>query len=175
VDDALAGRLENLGSDEWTAAQVEARRDTALSWIVFEWTANATRFEPLLDKAGDLGRQAVCDIVSHEHDIRLALGAPGARDSDAVRIGLAWVAGELIASAWDQGVSLRVMSSAGLDLGSAEAEVTLHGDDFELLRAMTGRRSVEQLAEMKWEGEFERALPAFWLPLLRPAAERIDE
>jgi uncharacterized protein (TIGR03083 family) len=175
VDDALAGRLDGLATEEWTAAQVSKRRDTPLAQIIFEWVANATRFEPLLDVAGELGTMAVADIASHEHDIRGALAAPGARDSDAVRIGLGWVARQLIGSASERGVALRVQSVDGLDLGPHDADATLIGDDFELLRAMTGRRSVEQLREMKWEGDMERALPAFTWFVLKPAETRIVE
>ena len=175
VDDVLAGRLDGLASDEWTAAQVDARRDKPLPWIIFEWVANAPRFEPILDVVGDAGQQGVADIVSHEHDIRLALGAPGARDSDGVRIALGWVARRVIASARDHGVGMRVVSTSGLDLGERDADATLIADDFELLRAMTGRRSLEQLREMKWEGDVERALPAFtWFPL-KPAETAIVE
>jgi len=175
TDDALSGNLEGLASDEWTAAQVERRQDTPLAMIIFEWVANAPRFEPLLDIAGDLGQMAVADIASHEHDIRGALGAPGARDSDAVRIGLGWVARNVIASAKDHGVAMRIVSTDGLDLGPHDADATLIANDFELLRALTGRRSVEQLREMKWEGDVERALPAFTWFVLKPAAEPIYE
>jgi len=175
ADDALAGRLEGLASDEWTAAQIERRRDTPLAMIIFEWVANAVRFEPLLDIAGDLGQMAVGDIASHEQDIRGALGAPGARDSDAVRIGLGFIARNIISNASAQGVSLRVVSTDGLDLGSHDADATLTANDFELLRALTGRRSVEQLREMKWEGDVERALPAFTWFVLKPAAQPIYE
>ena len=38
---------------------------------------------------GVMAGQAILDVVTHEHDVRHALGAPGARDSDAVLIGSA--------------------------------------------------------------------------------------
>lgn len=175
ADDALAGRLEGLASDKWTAAQVEKRRNWPLAMIIFEWVANAVRFEPLLDVAGDLGQMGVADIASHEHDIRGALGAPGARDSDAVRIGLGFIARNVISSAAEMGVALRLRSAEGLDLGERNADATLTASNFELLRALTGRRSVEQLREMSWEGDVERALPAFTWFVLKPAAKPIYE
>src|SRR5207244_7883341 len=112
----------------WTATQVEARRDTPTPQILDDWNRRAPVFEKFLDPAGDLGRQAVADIVSHEHDIRTALCVPGARDSDAVRIALGWTAARLIASAASHDVTLRVRAREGLDLGPPDAEVTLSGD-----------------------------------------------
>jgi uncharacterized protein (TIGR03083 family) len=175
VEDAMTGRLEGLGTERWTAAQVEARRDTPTPQILQDWNGRAPVFEKFLDPAGDLGRQAVADIVSHEHDIRTALFAPGARDSDAVRIGLGWSAAQLIASAAVRGVALRVRTREGMDLGRTRADVTLAGSAFELLRAVTGRRSVEQLREMDWSGDCEDVIPAFSWFSLRPSEKRIDE
>jgi uncharacterized protein (TIGR03083 family) len=175
VANALAGNLEGLGSDEWTAAQVRARRDASTADVLTEWNEHAPALERFLDPAGMLGRQAVADAVSHEHDIRTALSMPGARNSDAVRIGLGFAATRLIESAARHGVSLRLRSTGGLDLGADDARVTLRGDSFELLRAATGRRSVDQLVEMDWKGDWASVIPAFsWGPL-RPSEKRIDE
>ena len=175
VEDAMTGRLEGLGTDGWTAAQVEARRDTPLEQILKEWNSRAPVFEKFLDPAGDLGRQAVADIASHEHDIRTALSDPGARDSDAVRIALGWSAAQLIDSAAAHGLALRIHAREGLDLGRARADVTLTGTAFELLRAVTGRRSVDQIREMEWTGDCETVIPAFSWFTLRPSEKRIDE
>jgi len=175
VADALAGNLDGLGTDEWTAAQVDARRDTSTADVLTEWNEKAPALERFLDPAGMLGRQAVADVVSHEHDIRTALSMPGARDSDAVRIGLGFAATRLIESASQRGVSLRLRSADGLDLGADDAAVTLKGDSFELLRAATGRRSLDQLIEMDLDGDAEVVIPAFsWGPL-HPSEKRIDE
>jgi len=175
VADALSGNLEGLGTDEWTAAQVSARRETSTADVLTEWNTQAPLMERFLDPAGMLGRQAVTDIVSHEHDIRTALSRPGARDSDAVRIGLGFAATRLIESAEKHGFSLRVRSSDGLDLGPEDASVTLTGDPFELLRATTGRRSIEQLREIGWTLDPDSVLAAFeWGPL-HPSEKRIDE
>jgi hypothetical protein len=40
---------------------------------------------------------------------------------------------------------------------------------------MTGRRSVEQLRAMHWEGDGEQVLPAFTFGPFCPAVVRIDE
>src|SRR4051812_41896335 len=74
VDDVLAGRIEGVATDPWTAAQVEARKDHSLDQIVAEWNEKAPAFEALLDAFGSPGEQAVFDVTTHEHDLRGALG-----------------------------------------------------------------------------------------------------
>jgi uncharacterized protein (TIGR03083 family) len=175
VDDALAGRLDGVASDPWTAAQVEARRDTA---IVDEWNAKAPGFEGILDAIGDPGRQAVFDVVSHEHDIRCALGQPGERDSDAVLVGLSFIGPAMVNVVSDRGVSARVVSTTGLSFGDDGAAVTLTGTPFELVRSMSGRRNLDQLRELRWDGspsDVDVVIGAFTFGPFAPAEKRIDE
>ena len=178
VSDALAGNLDGVATDPWTAAQVEARRDRPVDEVLDEWDTGAATFESVLDAVGDPGRQAVLDVVTHEHDIRGALGAAGARDSDAVRIGLGFVAPRFVdAAAAQHGLSVRIVADDGdgTSFGAVDAPFTLTAAPFELVRALTGRRSVEQLAEMKWEGDCSVVIPAFTYGPFAPAAVPIEE
>jgi hypothetical protein len=140
-----------------------------------EWTDGAPAFEALLDELGAAGRQAVADLVTHEHDIRGALAQPGARDSDAVGIGSRFVARGFVSATGQLGINSRVEAIGAFELGDDDAQLVLRGTPFELLRAMTGRRSVEQLRELEWQGDAESAIPAFTFGPFRPAAKRIDE
>jgi len=173
--DAVAGRLEGAGTNGRTAEQVAARRAQSLAEVIREWNEHALVVEPLMDGAGEIARQGVADAVSHEHDIRGALGVPGARDCDAVRMGLAFAAERLVESAAARSVSLLVRTRDGWDLGPDDAEVVVTGKPFELLRAITGRRSVEQLRKLQWKGDCEIAIPAFWWGPLHPAEKPIAE
>jgi len=173
--DAVARRLGGAGTDERTAEQVVARRQLSLSEVLQEWNEHALVVEPRMEGAGDMARQGVADAVSHEHDIRGALSVPGARDCDAVRIGLAFAAARLVESAAGRGVSLLVQTGDGWELGPHDAEVVLTGEPFALLRAVTGRRSVEQLRALEWKGDCEIAIPAFWWGPLHPAERPIHE
>jgi hypothetical protein len=62
-----------------------------------------------------------------------------------------------------------------MTIGPDGAESTLTGDSFDLLRAITGRRSVDQLRTMQWQGAVDAVIPAFTFGPFRPAAGRIDE
>jgi uncharacterized protein (TIGR03083 family) len=175
ITDALEGRMAGAGTDPWTAVQVQARRDIPLAEILEEWNGNAPQVEPFMDGAGEIGRQGVADVATHEQDVRGALERPGARDTDAILIGLGFGAQQLIASASARDLTLRVQSTDGPTFGADDASVTLLGDTFELFRAVHGRRSLEQLREMKWEGDPEQVLPAFWWLGLHPAPAPIQE
>jgi uncharacterized protein (TIGR03083 family) len=175
VDDAMAGRLDGVATEPWTDAQVRARRSTPTADVVAEWNDKAPSFEGLLDPAGDMGRQAVTDVVTHEHDIRGALGQPGGRHSDAVRIGFEFVANGMVRVALEHGVALVVECDDGSVFGAGRGEVVLRGERFELLRAMSGRRSVAQLRALEIEGDVDVLLPAFTFGPFHPSARDIDE
>jgi uncharacterized protein (TIGR03083 family) len=175
VADALAGRMEGVTTDPWTAAQVAAGRGRPVTELLKGWAEASPEFEALLDGAGRRGRQAVGDAVSHEHDIRAALGQPGARQSAAVGIGLGFAAASFADSAASRGISVAVRTLDGRRFGPDEAQAVLTAADFDLLRALTGRRSVRQLREMSWAGDAGPALPAFTYGPFHPASQDITE
>src|SRR4051794_16264226 len=111
VDDALNGRMDGMPEDPWTAAQVDARHDVPVAEMLAAWNTDAPSFEELLDGIGRLGRQAVADVVTHEHDLRGALGVPGARDSDAVEIGFEFITSGMVHTAEAQGLAIGVRST----------------------------------------------------------------
>jgi uncharacterized protein (TIGR03083 family) len=175
VDDALAGRLDGVATEPWTAAQVDARRGRPVREIVAEWNEAAPAFEGLLDQIGPSGRQAVLDVVTHEHDIRTALGAAGFRDSDAVDVGLSFVAPRFVEVTAERGLSVGVEAAMGARWGVEDAPLVLSGAPFELVRALTGRRSVDQLRALDWRGDCEPAIESFTYGPFHPAAQPIAE
>jgi len=175
VDDVLAGRLDGIATEPWTDAQVAAGRGRPLGELLERWCADAPRFEAMLDVVGDRGRQAVADVVTHEHDIRGALARPGARRTDAVAIGLGFTAVACADAARGRGLSLGFRSTTGEHFGPADAASVLTGPPFELLRALTGRRSEAQLLAMSWSGRADAALGGFTYGPFRPAAHAIAE
>ena len=90
------------------------------------------------------------DIVSHEHDIRAALGCPGARDSAAV-----WDTADRLLAMLTTPLPMRVTVEDG-DYRSGpdgEPEICLRTTRFEALRWRTGRRSRTQMAALDWSGD----------------------
>lgn len=153
--DVLTGNLDGVGTDPWTKVQVDARRDRTVAQLIEEWEANGPQIDPMIVSFGVVAGQFLGDAVTHEHDIRGALGAPGARDSDGLAIGFSWLGcrvGEMRDAA--EAGALRVETEAGpYTFGSGPPTETCATSRFDFVRASTGRRSVEQIAAWDWDGE----------------------
>jgi uncharacterized protein (TIGR03083 family) len=151
--DIVAGNLEGVASDEWTQAQVDARRDWPITDVIDEWTRCAEVVEPLIaDIPGLMRSMLLIDAITHEQDIRGAVGRPGARDSDAIAFAATGVVRGL-ASARGNAPALRLLVDGGEHvLGTGAPVATVSTSAFELARAGVGRRSLAQIAAWAWEG-----------------------
>jgi hypothetical protein len=108
----------------------------------------------------------VTDLAVHAQDVRNAVGRPGDRQSPGVSVGLVGYAAAL-------GMRLDAAGLLALRLrydgkervaGQGEPGATLTADRYELFRALSGRRSREQILALDWEGDAERyadLLPAY--------------
>jgi uncharacterized protein (TIGR03083 family) len=169
--DIVNGNLRGVASDPWTDAQVATRRDWTVEELLDEWDTNGSVVETNAAMLGSAAGQWVNDACTHEHDIRHALGAPGARDSGAVAIAFEWGTDMLARGLDGQGATgLLVETDCGTKaVGSTEPRATVSVERFELVRAMTGRRSVAQMEAYGWDGtpQAEHLVLAIFTP--RPA------
>jgi uncharacterized protein (TIGR03083 family) len=162
--DVLAGKIDAYGSEKWTSAQVEERKDRSIDEVIAEWEANAERYDGMLEaNPGFLPMITTADLVTHEHDIRGALNQPGARDSEGVRIGVKTYVGRLRQNMEDL-PPLRVNAVGFRDfmVGKGDPAASVSAETYELFRALGGRRSEEQVRALDWEGDPEPYLPK-WL------------
>jgi uncharacterized protein (TIGR03083 family) len=174
VDDFLAGNLGEAGSPAWTGVQVDKRRSSSTADVLAAWAEQAPALEAQLDGFGPAGHQLLMDVVTHELDLREALGVePGeAASIDAVALGLGWLLDRMTRSAGSRGIDgLQLVCSDSRTWSSGEPTVaTLTGSPVDLLRACTGRRPEAQLRSMDWSGDVDAVLPAFtWGPFEVPA------
>ena len=150
--DVMAGKLDGVATEPWTRAQVDARRGASVDDMLTEWDEMGPQFEAAL--AGvpfEMAGQAVFDAVTHEHDIRGALGAPGARDSDAVDIAWEWILG---ARTRANAPCICYVTEEGKDIsGVGDVVVTIEAPRFELIRAVTGRRTAAEIEGYGWDPE----------------------
>ncbi|HEX7094418.1 MAG TPA: maleylpyruvate isomerase N-terminal domain-containing protein, partial [Acidimicrobiales bacterium] len=79
-----AGNFPAGDNQAWIDSLVGARRDCTLAELVAEWAACADAIDAFVASLGPGAGQLVLDAVAHEHDIRHAVGRPGARDSSSV-------------------------------------------------------------------------------------------
>lgn len=173
IDDLRSGRLDGLGSDAWTAAQVERRRGMSLVDCCAEWEALAPTVDALAAQDPWMVTRLVADLVTHEHDIRGALQQPGARDSAAIGLGLVRYAPFFLERVGDAGLAPVAVEAGERRWGPApgEAAITVTGSPFEVLRALTGRRSRAQVARLRWDG----ADPSPYLPLISPYGQPLED
>jgi uncharacterized protein (TIGR03083 family) len=148
TEDALAGRLTGPPTEEQTAAQVTRFAGHDIGDMLAAWSVTAPQFGELV--AAFEVWPAVIDIASHEQDIRGALGRPGARDAEVVRIGA-----DVMLSVLAPPVPVRVaVEGAEFRVGPDQgAELRLATTRFEALRWRLGRRSRAQMAAFDWSGD----------------------
>jgi uncharacterized protein (TIGR03083 family) len=169
--------------DQWTGRQVRSRRDRPVSAMLAEWTSAAAALEPIL--AGTVSRPPgspawlpsapVADLAAHLHDVRGALGLAGDRDAAATGLGLRiyarWL-GERLDQAGRPALLLRAGKREWME-GSGRPAVALAAEPFELFRAISGRRSVEQVRALAWGSDPEPFIGVL-SPYPMPAAPLVE-
>lgn len=158
--------------NEWTGRQVDARRERPLQELLEEWESASESIAPMI--RGDVpwpdavvpfaGYVLLTDLAVHQQDVYGALGVVNGRDATPVSIGFATYAG---------GVDLRIRASGRPSLrfvterkevvaGAGEPASTVSAPRFELFRALSGRRSPDQLRTFEWEGDPEPFVDLFY-------------
>lgn len=175
--DVVNGNVADAAADHWTAAQVAARFDRPIESLIDEWAEAGPQVEAIvLALPTSITGQLVADAVTHEHDLRNALGCPGARHSDALVIAVTWVIGAL-GQVYDTAgtPSTRFESdTVAATAGTGEPDATVRASTFELGRAIAGRRTLAEIAAYDWtpEPHPERVLA---LPFFTPPAVSLGE
>jgi hypothetical protein len=156
---------DDVDGTGWTAAQVTRRRNATLDDLASEWDREAARFEEGLQLFGyELGSHYVGDLFNHAQDVRATLHA--GRDDDRIAIGvsldhyLGFLDGVLHEQSIGRldltfGTERRVVGEGA----PGASRASLDAAPFELLRAVSGRRSTAQLRALAWTGDAEAFLP----------------
>jgi uncharacterized protein (TIGR03083 family) len=173
--DINAGNLDGVATDAWTARQVDTRRDWDIARVLDEWDTEGAKIEAVMSSLPEIAvEQMTMDAATHEHDIRGALATPGSRDSDAIDIGFDFGV-QIVAGTVDQADAvLCIETEAGSrTVGGGARQIGVRADRFELVRAMTGRRSVDQMRDFDWDGEAAPELLV--LPIFTPRPSPLVE
>ena len=167
--DVLNGNIAEAGTDPWVAAQVAARADRSFEEVTGEWTEAGPQVDELCVALGEGIAQLIFYTVTHEQDLRGALGQPGGEDG-AVEVALRWAAG-----AW-AGSEVPTSGTLLIRAGNVEAVrgaggpvVAIDLEPLDAMAVMTGRRSLADVRALAWDGDVEPWLPAFtWGPFVPP-------
>ena len=147
-DDVINGRLEGIASRFVDGgASGRAPLGDASPTCSTSGRSWSPEFEALLTAAPEeIAGQGLFDAMTHEHDLRNALGVPGARDSEAVNIAWSWIVGARTRGGLP---AIRMITETDdVVAGAGEPTATVEASRFELLRAATGRRSASEVAAL---------------------------
>lgn len=155
----------NFGREDpgaWTAAQVNRGRHLSVAELAAEWVRKSPQFEEGLRLLGySIGSHYVGDLHAHIQDVHQALGRPADRDELTVLVSLDFYLesfGDALAAASAGAVEVRAGSERHV-VGAGDVVATLAGDPFEILRTLSGRRSMRQIRALDWGGAVDAILP----------------
>ena len=172
--DILAGRLDGVGTEPWTAVQVEERRSRTVDEVVGEWEDVGAQVEGLVPSFPEwAANQMVFDVLSHEHDVADALGLPPPDGQQAEGPALDFAVNAFVARAESlHAPALTVVSGGRKWSAQGEGpEATLTAAPMDLMRSLTGRRTAEEIRALDWGG----ADPTPWLPAFEIGHFKIRE
>jgi uncharacterized protein (TIGR03083 family) len=164
--DGMAGRLVGMPTDEFTAGQIAERRDRTVAELLDEWRPNV---EPMCEgaRAGLVPPHLAVDALTHEQDIRGAIGMPAVLSPEELRFSTMLFASGCGHSVKTAGLPALALTATDTDFatlaGEGERAAEVRAAEFELFRAMAGRRSRAQVAALDWDGDSAPYLDAFCL------------
>ena len=142
-EDILAGRMEGVATDAWTQAQVDRHEGESLAHLAEIFLSTAAEFDVVLPHIpSPVNSQLVMDAITHEHDLRHAVGRAGAQHSTAVDVALGFLLNMVDTIAPGRAQEL---SDSGVSR-------------YELMRSLSGRRSIEQMNQLELDGSQIAAL-----------------
>lgn len=149
--DNACGRIEGAASDEWTARHVAERQRDSVEALLTEWERDGPVVESGLAGVRFTGPNLAADLICHEADLREALDLPPV-DRAHWHEPFLDVMMRVLATRLKPITSVLVHDEEGNEwlCGTAEPTSRLRADGYELLRAMSSRRSRRQIAAWDW-------------------------
>lgn len=136
ASDILENNLEGVTTDPWTEIQVENRRSDDLTQVTQEWATTQPQVAGLLQPISEtVDPRLALDAFIHECDLHAVLDIPPHADDPIADFGAG-----LARRGWEAN-----QRKAGM------ASVRVEVDNYELLRAATGRRSLAQVLAWNWQ------------------------
>lgn len=185
AQDVMSLNLQDVATESWTQAQIDRLGHHSIDELLDLWGQSITPLAAQLTQQGttelDAG-QLVFDVLTHEHDIRGALGEPGPREGDlSYEVALGF-----LTTMYD--LMLRHTGAAAMRLTAPSIGTVLLGDpdtatdrlvldvgDFDALRAFGGRRSTHQLLSLPWHGNPPNPPPVATNHAIRPPNDDLVE
>ena len=136
-EDLLAGRMDGVTTDAWTDAQVRRHEGESLLELAAVYEATVAAFDEVLPMIpSPSNSQLVMDAVTHEIDLREALGLDRPDTSLAIEVALAWL----------------MDMAAQREPTLFEQTMSVGCSDLAMMRALTGRLSPTAMDQLGLPG-----------------------
>ena len=158
--------------NEWTANHVTERKNLSLQEVLKEWDDSAAKIISTMRGDGPMpehvppfaDRVLLTDLAVHQQDIFGAFGIERARDAAPIRIAIAGyvaIMGMRLAAASLPPLRLEAPDKTYVT-GEGNPGATVRNTRFEFFRALSGRRSPEQIKAWDWDGDPEPYISYFY-------------
>ncbi|MGW3075595.1 maleylpyruvate isomerase family mycothiol-dependent enzyme [Kitasatospora sp. NPDC001132] len=148
-----------------------------LDGLLAEWARLDAPVERVLTESPQLRHtMLMMDAFTHEMDLRAALGEAAVPDHPSYPSSLDLVVRGFANAVRTQGLPALRIEAPGAEwlAGDGEPAAVLRGHRHDLLRSLTGRRSLDQIAELAWSDAPQAWLPAFTWGPFRPPARPVE-
>ena len=162
-DASKSGDPKEAFSDGWGDRGVKKHSEHSLQQCLDEVAGHLKDPGDIFE--GQLAGVAVSDILAHEQDIRNALDKPGARDDENIVPSVEMALMFIEQKAKSEGLPAFKVVTEDIDrqIGEGEPQATLKTSTFDLFRAVQGRRTVDQVKAMDWEGDPDPWMKVFFI------------
>ena len=157
LTDLSKGKIADSAQEGWADTHIARAGDRSVSDLNAEWHLRANTTPAVFQEYGAVLH---ADCLTHEFDIKQAIGNRQGRDLQAVRSVALFYLGA-IDQAWRSDVipPLRIVTeSKSLDVGGDNPQVSVEMSWWEIGRVVSGRRSVSQVKSLTWSND-----PTPWL------------
>lgn len=158
--------------NEWTSGHVSSRRDLPLEAVLKEWEEASRPITAMMRGEQEwpdgvppfADRILITDAAVHRQDIYGALGVTKDRSDAPIRVSLS---GYIVLMGMRLGTAgippLRFeVEDKSYSAGDGEPGASVKATRFEFFRALSGRRSRDQISAYEWEGDPEPYLFYFY-------------
>jgi uncharacterized protein (TIGR03083 family) len=155
-----AGERPTGDTQDWIDAIVAARREVPVGELLDRWAACEEGTSAIIDGGVQV---LIVDVVSHEHDIRNAVGLPGARRVAEVPAAVEVMLTNLSGLMDEAGLGALAVDTGSARWTSHDAPIgcTLEVDAWEALRIIVSRRTEEEMRVLPVNGDIEPYIRLF--------------
>jgi uncharacterized protein (TIGR03083 family) len=149
-----AGELPTGDTQDWIDGIVAARRDVPVGELLDRWAACEQGTSALIDGGVQV---LLVDVISHEHDIRNAVGQPGSRQVPEVPVAVEVMLTNLSGLIDEAGLGALAVDTGSTRWTSHDAPIgcTLEVEAWEALRIILSRRTDEEMRAEPVTGDIE--------------------